>query len=149
MNSERKGGQKPSPGPQPPSRSVESDRPRSTDGTDRTDTAGEAARGVAELERYLLRQTETHNAQQDAACFTAELPWLTSAQREQIIRLYVRERRALARRTHGLVETALEERTAELHAAYAILRRRMCVTVSVLISVLTFALCLLTLTALV
>ncbi|MFI8849152.1 hypothetical protein [Streptomyces sp. 891-h] len=149
MSSERKGGREPSSGPQPPSRSVETGRPRSTGGTDRTDATGEAARGVAELERYLLRQTETHNAQQDAVCFAAELPGLTSAQREQIIRLYVHDRRALARRTQELIETALEEHTAELQAAYAVLRRRMCVTVSALITALAFALCLLTLTALV
>ncbi|MBO8198353.1 hypothetical protein JW613_08540 [Streptomyces smyrnaeus] len=108
----------------------------------------EAARGVAELESYLLRQTETHNAQHDAACFAAELPWLTSAQRKQVIRLYVRDRKALARQTQKLIETALEQRAAEVATAYEALRRRMCLTVSVLIIALTFALCLLSLTLL-
>ncbi|NSC20523.1 hypothetical protein FM076_04560 [Streptomyces albus subsp. chlorinus] len=109
------------------------------------EAAREAARGVDELERYLLRRAERHNAHADALSFTAELPWLTPAQREEVVRLYVRERTVLARHTQRLIEAALEETAARDAAAREALRRRMCVTVSALLGALALALCLLAL----
>ncbi|SEL19413.1 hypothetical protein [Streptacidiphilus jiangxiensis] len=60
-------------------------------GTD-TDADPDAAEGLRMLEGYLYWQAETARAQRDAERFADLLPWLTSGQREDVIRLYRQER---------------------------------------------------------
>nr|WP_042417039.1 hypothetical protein [Streptacidiphilus anmyonensis] len=49
------------------------------------------------LEGYLYWQAETARAQEEAERFADRLPWLTSGQREDVIRLYREERLVTSR----------------------------------------------------
>ncbi|GGO50310.1 hypothetical protein GCM10012287_29730 [Streptomyces daqingensis] len=81
---------------------------RSTTGQD------EATRGIAQLEGYLLAQTYRENARTEAEAFADRLPWLTSAQHEEVVSLYTAERMALTRR----VLEATVQRCGELRQEY-------------------------------
>jgi hypothetical protein len=54
--------------------------------------APDSAAGLRMLEGYLYWQAETARAQQDAEQFADRLPWLTTSQRDDVIRLYRQER---------------------------------------------------------
>ncbi|MFC4494358.1 hypothetical protein ACFPA8_09455 [Streptomyces ovatisporus] len=82
--------------------------PRSVTGRDET------ARGIAQLEGYLLSQTYRQNARAEAEAFADRLPWLTSAQYDEVVELYTAERMALTRR----VLEATVQRCGELRQEY-------------------------------
>ncbi|MFE2599549.1 hypothetical protein [Streptomyces sp. NPDC057617] len=73
------------------------------------------ARGLVRLEGYLLWNAEIEDARRRAARFCEQLPWLTTAQREDVERAYVADRLAASRAT--LVR--ISERAAELRGEYA------------------------------
>jgi hypothetical protein len=74
----------------------------------------EAAKGVDQLEGYLLLQADQHTARREATAFADRLPWLTTAQREEVVRLYAEERLALSVR----VLRAVAQRCRELQGQY-------------------------------
>ncbi|MFF8841157.1 hypothetical protein ACF08N_00260 [Streptomyces sp. NPDC015127] len=74
----------------------------------------EAAGGIAALEGYLLAQSRLQEAQREAEAFADRMPWLTTGQREEVVRLYAEDRVALSRR----VLVALVARAAELRQEY-------------------------------
>lgn len=74
----------------------------------------EAARGIAQLEGYLLGQTYRQNARAEAEAFADRLPWLTTGQHDEVVRLYSAERMRLTRR----VLEATVDRCAELRQEY-------------------------------
>ncbi len=78
---------------------------------------------VHEVEGYLLAQAHREQARHEAEDFCAELPWLTTAQAEEVVQRYIRRRTDLTRRM--LLETV--ERAAQLRqeyeTRYATLRR--------------------------
>ncbi|MFE4830648.1 hypothetical protein [Streptomyces sp. NPDC056672] len=91
----------------------------------------ESALGLVRLEGYLLWSAEVGDAHTRASRFCERLPWLTTAQREDVERAYVADRLALSRAT--LVHVS--ERAAELRDEYAERYRRLrtrCVAAAVL-----------------
>ncbi|MET8245051.1 hypothetical protein ABZV31_11915 [Streptomyces sp. NPDC005202] len=89
----------------------------------------ESAHGINQIEGYLLWNAETTSAQQRAKEFTEQLPWLTTAQREEVERVYTADR--LADSTEALQRIARRsaELKAEYIARYRLLRTR-CVALS-------------------
>ncbi|WP_326701471.1 hypothetical protein OG909_31640 [Streptomyces sp. NBC_01754] len=74
----------------------------------------ENARGLAQVEGYLLWNAEVEEARRRAGRFTEQLPWLTTAQREDVERVYVRDRVELCRESL----TRIADRAVELRGEY-------------------------------
>ncbi|MGW5973359.1 hypothetical protein [Streptomyces sp. NPDC055186] len=74
----------------------------------------DSARGLNQLEGYLLWAAEVEDARRQAGRFTEQLPWLTSAQREDVEHLYTAERIAASRATL----TRICDRAVELRGEY-------------------------------
>ncbi|MCX5416283.1 hypothetical protein [Streptomyces sp. NBC_00059] len=91
----------------------------------------ESARGLAQVEGYLLWNAEVEQARREARLFTEALPWLTTAQREDVERVYVTDRVAVCRETLTRIAGRATELRGEYTARYDRLRAR-CVAVSVL-----------------
>lgn len=91
----------------------------------------DSALGLNRLEGHLLWAAEVEEARRRADRFTGELPWLTTAQREEVERVYRADRIAASR-------AALEricERAAELRVEYETRYRRLrarCVALALL-----------------
>ncbi len=66
----------------------------------------ESARGLAQLEGFLLWNAEVERARRRACRFTDQLPWLTTAQREDVERVFVAEHVITARESLIRVRTA-------------------------------------------
>ncbi|MFE9913182.1 hypothetical protein [Streptomyces clavifer] len=90
-----------------------------------------AARGLAQVEGYLLWNAEVEEARRRAVRFTEQLPWLTTAQRENVERVYVTDRVAACRESLTKVADRAAELRGEYTARYDRLRAR-CVAVSAL-----------------
>lgn len=88
--------------------------------------AREVAEGLSRLEGYLLCQAELRAARTAAEDFAGRLPWLTAAQRAEVVRLYAEERLAVSRRTWQTIAHRCEELRREYTHRYAVLRRRLC-----------------------
>ncbi|WP_329128968.1 hypothetical protein OG552_01865 [Streptomyces sp. NBC_01476] len=87
-------------------------------------TDGNDDRGLDQIESYLLWSAEVEEGRRQAARFTAHLPWLTTAQREEVERVYLADRLALSRATlHRIGDRAAELRE-EYGERYRHLRRR-------------------------
>ncbi|MFD9292651.1 hypothetical protein ACFWBV_31145 [Streptomyces sp. NPDC060030] len=91
----------------------------------------ESARGLAQVEGYLLWNAEVEEARRQARRFTASLPWLTTAQREEVERVYVADRVEVCRETLTRIAGRAVELRGEYTERYDRLRAR-CVAVSVL-----------------
>ncbi|MFE4450182.1 hypothetical protein [Streptomyces sp. NPDC056796] len=91
----------------------------------------ESARGLAQVEGYLLWNAEVEEARRQARRFTGALPWLTTAQREDVERVYVADRVEVCKRTLTTIAGRAVELRGEYTARYDRLRAR-CVAVSVL-----------------
>ncbi|MFD3799286.1 hypothetical protein [Streptomyces californicus] len=89
----------------------------------------ESARGLAQLEGFLLWNAEVERARRRACRFTDQLPWLTTAQREDVERVFVAEHVITARESLIRVRDRAEELRAEYSGRYNRLRAR-CVAVS-------------------
>lgn len=90
-----------------------------------------AARGLAQVEGYLLWNAEVEEARRQAVRFTEQLPWLTTAQREDVERVYVTDRVAVCRESLTRIAERAVELRGEYTARYDRLRAR-CVAVSAL-----------------
>jgi hypothetical protein len=89
----------------------------------------DAVRGMAQLEGYLMWNAEIEEADRRAGRFADQLPWLTSAQRADVERLYSAEHLVAARGTL----TRIADRTHDVRAEYAERYRRLrarCVAVT-------------------
>lgn len=91
----------------------------------------ESARGLAQVEGYLLWNAEVERARGQARRFTDALPWLTTAQRDDVERVYVADRVELCRETLTRIAGRAVELRGEYTARYDRLRAR-CVAWSVL-----------------
>ncbi|MFI8998830.1 hypothetical protein [Streptomyces sp. NPDC053542] len=78
--------------------------------------------GPGRLEGYLLSWTEAERARTEAAAFADRMPWLTTAQREEVIRQYTADRLVLTRRYLERVR----HRCVQLQDEYAGRYRRLC-----------------------
>ncbi|MBY8879631.1 hypothetical protein [Actinacidiphila acidipaludis] len=72
-------------------------------------------RGLRQVEGFLMWHAEVAQAQRDATAFTERLPWLTTAQREEVERVYVDDRTAASR----VMLQRICDRAVELRAEYA------------------------------
>ncbi|GAB2803239.1 hypothetical protein GCM10027073_39640 [Streptomyces chlorus] len=81
----------------------------------------DSARGLDQFEGYLLWAAEVEDARRRAERFTEQLPWLTTAQREDVERVYTADRIEASRVT--LVRIC--DRAAELRDMYAHRYRRL------------------------
>jgi hypothetical protein len=98
--------------------------------------AEQAADGLHRLEGYLLAQAERDTARREAEAFARRLPWLTTAEREQLVECYARERIALSHRVLAGVADRCRTLQAEYGERYERLRCRLvCLTVLVLAGV--------------
>ncbi|MFB8028429.1 hypothetical protein ACFQ6U_17170 [Streptomyces sp. NPDC056465] len=91
----------------------------------------ESTRGVAQVEGYLLWNAEVEQARRQARRFTDALPWLTTAQRDDVERVYVADRVEICRETLTRIAGRAVELRGEYTARYDRLRAR-CVAASVL-----------------
>ncbi|GAA2282713.1 hypothetical protein GCM10010415_60000 [Streptomyces atrovirens] len=97
---------------------------------ERVNPRQDSALGLARLEGHLLWAAEVEEARRQADRFAGELPWLTTAQREEVERVYRADRIAVSRAT--LVR--IRDRTAELRTEYEARYRRLrarCVALAV------------------
>ncbi|MGW0563889.1 hypothetical protein ACWDZ4_25580 [Streptomyces sp. NPDC003016] len=92
---------------------------------------GDSDRGLAQLEGYLLWSAEVAEARRQAGLFTEQLPWLTTAQREDVERVYTAERLAASRAMLVRIADRATALRGEYTERYCRLRTR-CVAAAVL-----------------
>ncbi|WP_406447598.1 hypothetical protein OG782_01765 [Streptomyces sp. NBC_00876] len=90
----------------------------------------DSARGLAQMEGYLLWNAEVEQARRLARRFTDELPWLTTAQREDVERVYAADRAAASRVMLARIAVRATELRGEYGERYRRLRAR-CVAAAV------------------
>ena len=78
---------------------------------------------AAEVEGYLLAHAECDRAHREAEALCARLPWLTTAQAEDLGRHYVNQRLDITRQTLAATARRARELRDEYEARYAALRR--------------------------
>lgn len=74
----------------------------------------DSAHGLNQLEGHLLWAAEVEEARRRADRFAAQLPWLTTAQREEVERVYRADRIAASR----AMLVRIRDRAAELRVEY-------------------------------
>ncbi|MFC6063361.1 hypothetical protein [Streptomyces ochraceiscleroticus] len=84
--------------------------------------------GPDRLEGYLLCWTEAERARTEAAAFADRMPWLTTAQREEVIRQYTADRLVLTRRYLERVRHRCDRLQDEYATRYRGLRHRLLCT---------------------
>ncbi|MFD8690128.1 hypothetical protein [Streptomyces sp. NPDC059651] len=95
------------------------------------DPEKDSARGLAQMEGYLLWNAEIEEARRRARRFTDALPWLTTAQREDVERVYTADRAAASRAMLVRVSVRAAELRGEYSERYHRLRTR-CVAAAVI-----------------
>ena len=88
----------------------------------------DTAAGVNAIEGYLLWQAETARGQERARGFAAGLTWLTTAQREEVERAYLRDHLEHAEAALRATAERVTQLRAEYRAAYNALSRRLVAT---------------------
>ncbi|MFJ5720788.1 hypothetical protein [Streptomyces sp. NPDC093149] len=88
------------------------------------DSDKDSARGLAQLEGYLLWTAEVEEARRQADRFTDELPWLTRAQREEVERVYIADRVTTSRAMLCRISARAGQLRGEFDARYRELRAR-------------------------
>ncbi|MFF8031518.1 MULTISPECIES: hypothetical protein [unclassified Streptomyces] len=76
-----------------------------------------------QVEGYLLLHTERERARHEASVLCGRLPWLTTAQAQDVTRQYVEQRLSLTHRTLRATAERAEALRHEYEARYAALRR--------------------------
>ncbi|MFF3482081.1 hypothetical protein ACFYXC_02225 [Streptomyces sp. NPDC002701] len=76
-----------------------------------------------EVEGYLLLRAERDQARLEATALCARLPWLTTAQAEDLSRHYVEQRLGLTRQALQVTADRAHRLRAEYEARHAVLRR--------------------------
>ncbi|WP_239768931.1 hypothetical protein [Streptomyces sp. CL12-4] len=77
---------------------------------------------ASQVEGYLLLQAEREQARREAQALCACLPWLTTAQAEDLTNRYCEQRLHLARRTLEAVAARADQLRDEYETRYAALR---------------------------
>ncbi|MET9881449.1 hypothetical protein ABZZ36_43820 [Actinacidiphila glaucinigra] len=78
-------------------------------------SAPTAADGIAQCEDFLSWHAEISDAQAAARGYADHMPWLTTSQRHEVVRLYVADRVSLVRE----MRTRITERNSTLHSEYS------------------------------
>ncbi|WP_328536350.1 hypothetical protein [Streptomyces sp. NBC_00344] len=92
---------------------------------------GDIAQGLVRIEGYLLWNAEVEGARRQAVAFAEQLPWLTTAQREEVEQVYTAERTAASRAMLVRISDRAASLREEYTARYLQLRRR-CVAATVM-----------------
>ncbi|OON82615.1 hypothetical protein [Streptomyces tsukubensis] len=90
----------------------------------------DSAHGLVQLEGYLLWNSEVEEARRRAGLFCEQLPWLTTAQREDVERVYTDDRLAASKAMLVHVSERATELRGEYSARYEQLKKR-CVATAV------------------
>lgn len=99
-----------------------------------TSTDRDTAEGLLRLEGYLLWQAELQKARDEAESFARRMPWLTTAQHEEVIHHYAQERIALSKEVLHTVTKHCTQLQDHYTARYQRLRTRLlCLTVAFLL----------------
>lgn len=97
-------------------------------------SSGEASAGIQQLEGYLLAQSRVRESRTHAVVFADRMPWLTTAQYDEVVSLYTQDHIAMSRRALESVVARAAELRAEYTARYELLRRRLvCASLAALI----------------
>ena len=88
------------------------------------DAASDDDHGLHQITGYLLWNAEIEDARRQAALFTSHLPWLTTAQREDVERVYIADRLASSRAMLERIRDRAGELRGEYGQRYLFLRRR-------------------------
>ncbi|WP_037673252.1 hypothetical protein [Streptomyces griseus] len=83
------------------------------------------ARGLNELESYLLDQAEATDTLSCGEAFAAQMPWLTTAQREEVVRLYATDRLQISRAALQRVTDRVLELQCQYSSRYRALQVRL------------------------
>lgn len=95
----------------------------------------EIAAAINEVEGYLLYQAELQTASEEAEAFVRRMPWLTTAQKEEVARHYADQRIELSKHLIRAIATRCGELRDEYTARYEKLRQRlMCMSAAVLVT---------------
>jgi hypothetical protein len=94
-----------------------------TDRHVRHPSPGAASDIAAEAEGFLLAQEHRHDAHREAQALCSALPWLTTAQAEDLTRHYVAHRLRLSRQMFEATLRRADELRREYEARYLQLRR--------------------------
>ncbi|MGW0424724.1 hypothetical protein [Streptomyces sp. NPDC003015] len=78
-----------------------------------------------QVEGYLLLQAERDQAQHEAKMLCRRLPWLTTAQAEELMCHYVQQRLGLTRQALQVTASRADRLRAEYEGRYAVLRQRL------------------------
>jgi len=81
--------------------------------------------GIARLEGHLLLMHEQATARQEAEAFARLLPWLTTAQHEDVVRVHRERHLALRRQSWRHTARRAEQLRDEYRTRYEELRRRL------------------------
>ncbi len=92
---------------------------------DRQQIDRETAAGISRLEGYLLGQAEIRRARAQGEDFARRLPWLTTAQQEEVARHYADDRLAATRQALAAVNARQAELREEYSARYRALRQQL------------------------
>lgn len=76
-----------------------------------------------EVEGYLLLHAERDQAQHEAETLCSRLPWLTTAQAEDLTRRYIEQRLGLTRQALQITANRADRLRAEYEARYTALRQ--------------------------
>ncbi|URM89042.1 hypothetical protein LUW75_02300 [Streptomyces sp. MRC013] len=100
-----------------------------------TSAAGrETAAGINRVEGYLLAQAELLRAREEGEAFARRMPWLTTAQHEEVARLYAEDRIELSKKVLRAIADRCVELRGEYTARYVQLRQRLlCLSVASLL----------------
>ncbi|MDT9682372.1 hypothetical protein RND61_09860 [Streptomyces sp. TRM76323] len=88
-------------------------------------TRRETAEGINRVEGYLLAQAELLNAREQGEAFARRMPWLTTAQHEEVARLYAEDRIELSKKVLRTIADRCVELRGEYTARYTRLRQRL------------------------
>ncbi|MFD7712578.1 hypothetical protein [Streptomyces sp. NPDC059786] len=94
-------------------------------GAQRPPNPRETAAGLADLQGYLMAQATVREAQVRATAFADALPWLTTAEREDVVRRYADDDIARTRAAWQSVAHRADELRGEYTDRYDQLRRRL------------------------
>ncbi|MFI5689713.1 hypothetical protein [Streptomyces sp. NPDC051636] len=83
---------------------------------------GQAARLANEVEGYLLLHAERDQAKHEAQSLCARLPWLTTAQADDVTRHYIEQRLTLTTQALQITANRADRLRAQYEARYSALR---------------------------
>ncbi|MDN3292979.1 hypothetical protein QWM81_02720 [Streptomyces ficellus] len=103
--------------------------------------------GINSIEGYLLYQSELSKARAEGEAFAERMPWLTTAQYEEVARLYAQARLEVSTQMVRAIAARCAELRQEYTVRYEALRQRLlCLCVAALVCAATLLVAAITLT---